>query len=253
MTESLNNKVIIITGAATGIGRAAATLFAGNGARLVLADVNEADGQSIASAIAGSGGSVEFVRTDVGDPAQVEAMVERAVARFGRLDGAFNNAGIGYPHRRLHELEQGDWDRVLRVNLTGVFLCMKYEIAAMLKSGGGAIVNTGSVASELAIPLAAPYNASKHGVLGLTRNAAHDYAVDGIRVNAVLPGGVDTPFVEKQKAARNPGQPGGEDKSFLRRMASPVEIAEAAVWLLSDRASFVTGHGMNVDGGFAAA
>ena len=249
----LQDKVLIITGAATGIGRAAAKLFAGHGAKLVLADLNQEAGQSLAADIGSSGGVAEFIRTDVSDAAQAKSMVEKAVNAFGRLDGAFNNAGVGYPHARIHELDLADWTRTLNVNLTGVFLCMKYEIEAMLTTGGGAIVNTGSVASMVSLPIAPGYIASKHGVLGLTRSAALDYGLDGIRVNAVLPGGTNTPMVEQQRAARRPGQPGGEDKSFLKRMAEPVEIAEGAAWLLSDRSSFVTGHALNVDGGFVAA
>lgn len=252
MPGILEDKAIIITGTATGIGRAAATLFAANGARLMLADMNEAGAQTTIAEITGSGGEADFIRTDVSDEAQVRAMMERAVARFGRLDGAFNNAGIGYPHRRMHELELSDWDHAIGVNLTGVFLCMKHEIAAMLETGSGAIVNTGSVASMVGLPLAAGYNAAKHGVMGLTRNAALDYGPDGIRVNAVLPGGTVTPMVEKQRATRKPAQPGGDDKSFLKRMADPVEIAAAACWLLSDQSSFVTGHGLSADGGFVA-
>jgi len=249
----LNGKAILITGAASGIGRGAAELFARYGARLILADTSEAGGQAVAAQIVAGGGEAEFVRTDVSNEDEVRAMVAHAVARYGRLDGAFNNAGVGYPHARLHELQTSDWERTLRVNLTGVFLCLKHEIAAMLQTGGGSIVNTGSVASIVSLPLATGYIASKHGVLGLTRSAAQDYGLDGIRVNAVLPGGVDTPLVEQQRAARRPDQPGGEDKSFVKRMSQPTEIAEAAAWLLSDRSSFVTGHGLNVDGGHAVA
>ena len=253
MSGTLEGKVIIVTGAATGIGRAAATLFAENGAKLLLADTNERDGLSIAADISATGAAVEFLKTDVSDADQAAAMVELAVTSFGRLDGAFNNAGIGYPHARLHELDLSDWEKALRINLTGVFLCMKYEIAAMLKSGGGSIVNTGSIASVVALPLAPGYNASKHGVLGLTRNAALDYGLDGIRVNAILPGGTKTPMVDRQRAARREGQPGGEDKSFLKRMAEPIEIAEGAAWLLSNHSGFVTGHALNLDGGFVVA
>lgn len=250
MNLPLAGKVIVITGAATGIGRASARIFAEAGARLVLADLNVADGESIAQNLKESGFEVVFIKTDVSLEADVEAMVNLAVSTFGRLDGAFNNAGIGYANKRIHEVSLAEWSKTIAVNLTGVYLCMKHEIAAMLPNGGGCIVNTGSVASEVALPAAPEYNAAKHGVLGITRNAALDYGTDGIRINAVLPGATKTPLVDRQRETRPAGQAGGEDKSVLKRMAEPSEIGEAAAWLLSDKSSYVTGQAINVDGGF---
>lgn len=254
MSAILQDKSIIITGASTGIGQASARLFAGAGARLVLADLNSEAGSAVADELVSRGASAIFVETDVSNESAVQAMVQAALAAHGRLDGAFNNAGIGFAGKRIHELDQGDWQRTIGVNLTGVYLCMKHEIAAMLKSGSGSIVNTGSVASITALPEAAEYNASKHGVLGLTRNVALDYGGNGIRVNAVLPGATQTPLLDRQAG----GSAADDDdprayRSALGRIAAAEEIAQAALWLLSDAASYVTGSALKVDGGFTLA
>lgn len=246
----LAGKTIIVTGAATGIGQATVARMGVLGARLVLADVNIAAGEANAAAIRDASGEAIFVKTDIAVEAEVRAMVDAATARYGRLDGAFNNGAVASPGGRIHDLSLEAWQRTLAINLTGTFLCLKYEIAAMLQSGGGAIVNTASTAGIRAFPMIPDYCASKHGVVGLTRNAARDYGGDNIRVNALAPGSVRTPMLqsavldidpgaEKRIAAGNP----------LGRISDPIEQAEAAIWLLSDAASFVTGAIFPVDGG----
>lgn len=250
MTAVLAGKSIIITGADSGIGAAAARLFAKAGAQLILASRNAERGTVFAKELADQGATVRFVRTDVSDEDDVRAMVAAALESHNRLDGAFNNAGIGYAAKRVHELDRADWQRTIDVNLTGVFLCMKHEIAAMLKTGGGSIVNTGSVGSVSAFPVAPEYNASKYGLLGLTRNVALDYGKDQIRVNALLPGATDTPLVPQQAKLKGPEHAMPHPMSVLGRMATADEVAQGALWLLSDAASYVTGTALTVDGGF---
>lgn len=249
MTATLTGKSIIVTGAASGIGEAAARLFSSVGAQLLLADMDADRGKALARELSGTGASAEFIKTDVSNEDDVRAMVAAALQHFGRLDGAFNNAGIGYANKRLHLLEKSEWQRTLDVNLTGVFLCMKHEIAAMLESGGGSIVNTGSVASVIALSTAPEYTAAKHGVFGVTKNAALDYGPDNIRVNAIFPGATQTPLLVKQRQDRPPTHKGTGDRSVLGRMAAPEEVAQGALWLLSDAASYVTGTFLSVDGG----
>ncbi|MEU9547256.1 SDR family NAD(P)-dependent oxidoreductase [Streptomyces mirabilis] len=248
----MKSRTIIVTGGGSGIGAATARHLASLGASVAIVDV--ADASSVVDEISSSGGVAEFFRADVSSSVQVEEMVDAVAARFGRVDGAFNNAGIEQCNLPLHELTSAQWDRAIRIDLTGVFNCLKYEAIAMLKTGGGAIVNTASGLSKVAIPNAAEYVAAKHGVVGLTLAAAADYGRRGIRVNAVLPGVVNTPmitrvsrdpeFVEHFDAIR--------DRHLLGRFAEPVEIAEAVSWLLSDQAAFVTGATLAVDGGFLA-
>ena len=249
---NLNEKSIIITGAGSGIGREAALLAAQAGARVTVVDMNEPGGRETVGMIQGNGGTAQFVRTDVADEAQVEAMVASAVSAYGRLDGAFNNAGIPPSANVLHELKLEMFRRALDINLIGVFLCMKHEIVAMLKTGGGAIVNTASTAGLAAFPAATEYIASKHGVIGLTKAGAVDYGTKGIRVNAVLPGATLTPMLVGAMAST----PGLEEYMIAQqpigRLGQPREVAKAAIWLLSDDASFVTGTSMSVDGGYTA-
>ena len=245
-------KVALVTGAGSGIGRASACVFAREGARVVVSDVDVEGGAETVDQIRKAGGEASFVQADVTRERDVAALIDQVVATFGRIDCAHNNAGVAGTPGVLHLMELEEWSRVLAVNLTGVFLCMKYEIPRMLEQGGGAIVNTSSGAGVLPTPGLAHYGASKHGVLGLTKSAALENASTGIRVNAVCPGAIDTPMLQASIAGSEDirkmvlrSQPGG-------RLGAPEEIAEAAVWLCSDRASFVTGESMLVDGGAVA-
>lgn len=254
MTRSLQDRAIIVTGGGAGIGRAASQAFAKAGANVVIADLDEAGGNETAALIEADGGTAMFLRTDVAKEADVAALVDRTVDRFGKLDGAFNNAGIAQSHKVLHEISGAEWQRVIDVDLTGVFWCLKYEITAMLKSGGGSIVNTSSGLGVVAMPITSDYTAAKHGVMGLTRAAALDYADKNIRVNAVLPGLTMTPIVEK--ALTDPAFVKNFEALVGRhpigRAASPEEIAKGALWLLSDDASYVTGTSLAIDGGYTA-
>lgn len=254
MNRALEGKAVIVTGGGAGIGRAAAIACAAAGARVVVADINEAPGKDTVSAIRQQDGEAIFVATDVADEAQVEALVAAAVDKFGRLDGAFNNAGLAQANVLLHDLTATQWRRIQSVNYDGVFFCMKHEIRTMLQTGGGAIVNTSSALGRVAVPRSADYCGSKGGVLGLTKGAAVDYGHQQIRVNAILPGAVDTPMV--QALTSDPQFSGLLEKLRtshpVGRIGLPEEIAAAAVWLLSDQSSFVTGAELAVDGGFLA-
>ncbi|MGE3541089.1 MAG: SDR family oxidoreductase [Candidatus Tectimicrobiota bacterium] len=254
MAGRLEGKVALVTGGASGIGRATALALAREGARLVVADLQADGGQQTAHMITEQGGEALFVRVDVSQAAEVAAMLSQTVEAYGRLDCAHNNAGIGSrPRAPLHECTEEAWDRVLNINLKGVWLCMKYEIIQMLKQGSGAIVNTASIMGLVGSwSGTVAYNASKHGVVGLTKTAALEYANAGIRVNAVCPGYIRTPLIDSSLAV----QPELEAQIIARhpvgRMGRPEEIAEAVLWLCSDAASFVTGHTMTVDGGYVA-
>lgn len=251
MTGVLENKVIVVTGAGRGIGEAAARLFAESGAKLVLANRSD-EGQALTDELSGAGHEALFVRTDVSQEADVAAMVEAAVSRFGRIDGAFNNAGVNTAGKLIHELDLADWQKAIDVDLTGTFLCMKHQIGAMLKTGGGSIVISGSIASAVSLPKSAEYNAAKHGVLGLMRNAATDYAKQGVRVNTLLIGATLTPMFEEQQPGVKDDQDAIDALSPLGRLAQPREMGEAAQWLLSDASAFVTGTTLTVDGGYTA-
>ena len=248
--EDLEGKVAIVTGAAKGIGRAAAELFARRGARVVVADVDVELGRDTVARIEDGGGRGSFVRTDVSDAADVRAMVAHAVDTFGGLDYALNNAGIAAPLAPLAEYPDDGWDRTLAVMLTGVYLCLKTEIATMLERGGGAIVNVASGVGLVAYPQQAAYTAAKHGVVGLTKVATLDYGARGIRVNAICPGTARTPMVDRA-LTRDPSIV--EHLKALHpigRIAEAEEIAEAAVWLCSPGASYVLGVALPVDGGY---
>jgi NAD(P)-dependent dehydrogenase (short-subunit alcohol dehydrogenase family) len=254
MAGQLQDKVALVTGGASGIGRATALTFAREGAKLVIADMNEEGGQQTVHMITENGGQATFVQVDVTRAAEVEAMIGKAVETYGRLDCAHNNAGVGSrPRVRLHELPEASWDHVIDINLKGVWLCMKYEITQMLEQGGGAIVNTSSIMGLVGSwSRSGAYNASKHGVLGLTKSAALEYAKSGIRVNAVCPGYIRTPLIEQTLSANPEMEAAIIDRHPVGRMGQPSEIAEAVVWMCSDAASFVTGHAMTVDGGYVA-
>ena len=252
MSGLVEGKVALVTGAGSGIGRASALAFAREGARVVVSDVDVTSGEAVAEQIRRAGGEAIFVSCDVTAELEVATLVEAALGAFGRVDCAHNNAGGPGKGGRMHELPSEEWNAILSLNLTSVFLCMKHEIPVMLRQGNGAIVNTASGAGLVAVPLLAHYAAAKHGVLGLTKTAAIENARTGLRINAICPGSVETPAL-RAHMAKDPAiergilatQPGG-------RLGQPDEIAEAVIWLCSDRASFVTGESFVVDGGAVA-
>lgn len=255
MSAMLEGKVALITGAASGIGRATAVLFGEQGASLVLADVDDHGGEETARLVNAGGADAVHVHCDVADAQQVAAAVATAVERFGRLDCAFNNAAVGGGGDALADYEYELWNQVIAINLTGVFLCMQSELRQMVAQGAGAIVNAASVVGLMGYPDLAAYNAAKHGVIGLTRTAAVEYARHGIRVNAVCPGWTETPMVME-----GGGSPASDPDVYaaiaglapMKRLGIPSEIASAVAWLCSDAASFVTGHPLVVDGGVIA-
>ena len=246
---SFAGRVVLVTGAASGIGRAAALAFAEAGAKLVLADINATDGAALAASIASGGGEALFQRTDVADAAQVDALVAAAVARFGRLDCAFNNAGIEEEHLKLAESDEALYDRMMAINVKGVWLCMRRQIAQMLaQEGGGAIVNTASVAGLVGAPRHAIYAASKHAVVGLTKSAAIEYGKKGIRVNSVCPGVIRTPMLERALQLDPGWEPSLVAMHPIGRLGEVEDVVSAVLWLCSDGAAFVTGHQLVVDG-----
>jgi len=253
MIQDFTGKVAVVTGGGLGIGRMTARLFAERGARVVVADVNDEEGEKTVRLIAGAGGAALYTRTNVANAADAEAMVAKTVETYGRLDYAFNNAGIGGRSTRAFataEWEEVSFDEYMAVNLKGVWLCMKYEILHMQKHGGGAIVNMSSGAGLVAVRNLAPYVASKHGVLGLTKTAAAEYGSKGIRINAVCPGVILTERI-KAEFAEQPELEGIRHAAHpIGRMGHTREVAEAVLWLCSDAASFVIGHGLSVDGGY---
>jgi NAD(P)-dependent dehydrogenase (short-subunit alcohol dehydrogenase family) len=252
MARMLDGRVAIVTGGNSGIGRATALAFARNGAKVVIAARREAEGEATVQIIKQQSGDACFVQTDVSQADQVAAMVQKTIAVYGRLDVAFNNAGMG-KRAPLVELTEEDFDRVISVNLKGVWLCMKYQIPQMLANGGSAIVNMSLGYGLFGSPRGnSPYIASKHGVIGLTKAAALEYAKAGIRVNAVVPGWILTPMLEAGIGANPQLEARILDHEPVGRMGTPEEIAEAVVWLCSDAASFVTGHSMIIDGGLTS-
>lgn len=251
-TTELQGKVALVTGGTSGIGRDTAVLFSKAGAKVVVAGRREPEGEETIELIRAAGGASLFVKTDVAKAAEVEMLIKKTVEKFGRIDIAFNNAGIEGKWVPIVRQSEEDWDKIIAINLKGVWLCLKYEMQQMLKQGaGGAIVNMGSVNGLVGSVGAAAYSASKHGVIGLTKSAALENAKSGIRINAVCPGFTETPMadrifrvpqIQKHVLSCHP----------IGRLGRPVEIAEAVVWMCSDRASFMTGQSLVLDGGYLA-
>lgn len=249
----MNPKIALVTGAATGIGRATAIAFAQKGVNVAVADINKKELAKTAGLAEEAGAAVLSVLADISIEEEVQKMVQDTVGKFGRLDYACNNAGIEGPSASTGEYGIDGWDRVMNINLRGQFLCMKYEIKAMLEQGGGSIVNVASILGKVGYAQAPAYTAAKHGLIGLTKTAAIEYAEQGIRVNAVCPGFIETPMLERAGIMDNRDvvqqiismHPAG-------RLGKPREVADAIVWLASEEASFVTGHSLLVDGGYVA-
>jgi NAD(P)-dependent dehydrogenase (short-subunit alcohol dehydrogenase family) len=248
----MKDKVVLITGATSGIGRATALKFGAAGAKVVVSGRREAEGQDVVETIKSAGGEARFVKADVANEAEVKALVAKTVETYGRLDVAFNNAGVELTGA-IAEAEETDFRRVFDINVWGVLSSMKHEIPEMIKNGGGAIINTSSIAGHIGMPGAAVYIASKHAVEGLTKTAALEYAQQGVRINAVAPGGIATDMID-----RFAGPEGSEMRDGLAqmhplgRLGTSDEIADAVLFLASDGASFITGESLKVDGGFVA-
>ena len=251
--DLFKDKVAMVTGAGSGIGRACALAFAREGAKVVVADIAVADGEETVRMIKAANGEAVFVPCNVAKSVDVNALMATTVKTYGRLDYACNNAGIGGPPMTSGDYREEDWRAVIDVNLTGAWLCMKYELSIMLKQGQGAIVNMSSILGKVGFATASAYVAAKHGLIGLTQTAALEYATQNIRINAVCPGFIYTPLLEKAGM-----QTGSEmhrlisDLHPMKRMGTSEEIASAVIWLCSDAASFVTGHALMVDGGYTA-
>lgn len=249
---TLQDRVILITGAGSGIGRMTALACAAAGAKLFLADIDPVGGEETVRQVEAAGGVAQFMTVDVAEAEQVAAMVQEAVAVYGRLDGAVNNAGIEGVHQPLVSYPDDVFDRVMRVNVRGVWLCLKAELPVMLSQGGGAIVNIASVAGLIGAPMLSAYDASKHAVVGLTRTAAVEYAAYRVRINCVCPSFIQTPMVERFLADSPDMARRLTRASPTGRIGQPDEVAQAIVWLLSDAASFVNGASLPVDGGLTA-
>jgi NAD(P)-dependent dehydrogenase (short-subunit alcohol dehydrogenase family) len=243
------DKVAFITGGGTGIGLATALAFAKEGANVCVAGLFEKDIQEVVNRIEQEGKEAIAVKCDVRQAEDVKAALDQTIKTYGRLDYAFNNAGVEQPQIALADLSESEFDRQMNINLKGVFLGMKYQIPLILQSGGGAIVNTSSGAGVKGFKGQAAYTAVKHGVIGLTRSAALDYATDNIRINVVAPGMIDTPMMERFTGGTEKGRKGAISQESIGRMGTPEEIANAVIWLCSDASSFVTGHALVADGG----
>ncbi|MBE0429706.1 MAG: SDR family oxidoreductase [Thermoleophilia bacterium] len=252
--KDLEGKTVLVTGAGSGIGRAVALAFAEKGSRVVISDIDEGGGQETASIVTQSGGESIFVKADVTHAGQVDRMTDAAIERFGSLDAAVNNAGVEGVSVNTVDLTEEVWDRVIAINLKGVWLCMRNEIGQMLRQGKGSIVNMASILGIVGYAKASAYTATKHGVIGLTRAAALEYAAQGIRINAICPGFIDTPMLERSLHLHDNPELQEQMAGLhpVNRLGKPEEVAAAALWLCSDASAFVTGHPMLVDGGYVA-
>lgn len=249
MDKNLQGKTALVTGAASGMGKAIARLYGQHGANVMLSDMDEAKGQAVVAELKAAGATARFFKADVGDPAQCQQLVRETVAAFGRLDIACNNAGILGEEQPSADYSLDGWQRVVNINLNGVFYCLKYELEAMLPQGAGVIINMASILGQVGTPNLAAYVAAKHGVVGLTQTAGLEYAAKGIRINAVGPGYIDTPLlahmsseIKQQLVSQHP----------IGRLGKAEEIAELVLWLSSDKASFITGAYYPADGGYLA-
>jgi NAD(P)-dependent dehydrogenase (short-subunit alcohol dehydrogenase family) len=252
MSSEYQGKVVLVTGGSYGIGRAAAISFAQRGAKVAIADLDVKRGEETLHRIIEAGGDAIFVKTDVSLESDVKALVEKTVQTYGRLDCAFNNAGIHKQFVSTVDFLAAEWDEMINVNLKSVWLCMKYEIPQMLKQGKGSIVNTSSAAGLVGAPSNPAYPASKHGVVGLTKSTALEFARKGIRVNCVCPGPTRTGMNEALVASHPEMVKSMDQKVPMGRIGEPEEVAAAAIWLCSDEASYITGHALPVDGGIVA-
>lgn len=249
MEPSFTGKVALVTGAGSGIGEATAKLYATCGARVIVSDINEKGGNAVVEAIRKNGGEAQFVLCDVSKPEECARLVQETLKAYGRLDYACNNAGIGGEQNLLADMSVEGFNKVIAVNLSSVFYCMKYQIPAMLQNDGGAIVNMASILGQVGFAYSAGYVAAKHGVVGLTQNAGIEYSAKGIRVNAVGPGFIDTPLLSQADSRTKEGL---VSKHPIGRLGTSEEVAELVIWLSSDKASFVTGAYYPVDGGYLA-
>ena len=245
--DSIKDKCAVVTGASSGIGQATALLLAQHGAKVIVSDINEAAGNKTVDLIQIAGGTAKYIACNGANKEEVKELMVQSIAAFGAIKFAVNNAGIGGTLAPTHEVKFEDWDRMLAINLSGVFYCLKEEISAMLHHGGGNIVNVASLAGLGPVPRGNPYCAAKHGVIGLTRTAAVEYAKLNIRVNAVCPGWTETAIIDPLPESMLENS----IKNYvpMGRLGKPEEIAETIVWLLSDKASFITGHSLAIDGG----
>jgi NAD(P)-dependent dehydrogenase (short-subunit alcohol dehydrogenase family) len=248
----MTQKVAVITGGATGIGKSTAMLLASKGIKVVISGRREAVGQKAIEEIRAQGGDAAFIAADVDNETQVSQIIGFALKKYGRLDLAVNNAGISNETKTIGDSDPAKFQAMLQTNVMGVYLCMKYEIQQMLKNGGGSIVNLASIAGLNGIPYAGPYAATKHAVVGLTKSGALDYATQNIRINAVAPGAIKTDIIAGSIAQGQYDEATISAMHPIARMGNPEEIAHGIAWLLSDEASFVTGHILNIDGGFQA-